>query len=215
MDRDEILTRYRRLRDIRVAHYEAALKCVSRPGIFDSARRLGLRQGQHLTTENPGELTLILDLSIYAGKDGHSRAIDRYAKAAAPAAGGEDAFVLDAMRAARFGVWRVVRRHETVGLVVLDAVRKVESWLVDERLEEAAEEGDSFATRLCQLGDFATTIGAIVPVDSEMLEEAFDAVPPLARGKPDDIIEDTRFVAAIYRAAIARGYFALDGDEEE
>lgn len=215
MDRDEILTRYRRYREIGIAHHSAALKHVSRQSILDNTGRLGLRQGRDLVADSENELMLAFDLAIYAARHGHSRAIDRYAKAAPIAPGSDEALVLDAMRTARFGIYRVQRRHDTVGLVVLDIAREIDIWLVDEGLEQTTDEEIAFAARLCQFSDFAMTSGMVVPVDHELLEQAFDAVPVLARGEPEEIMADSRFITTLYRAVIARGYFALGGDEEE
>jgi hypothetical protein len=122
--------------------------------------------------------------------------------------------MLEAMRQARFSVWRVERRHEVVGLIVQDLLRQDEAWLVDEAMERSAPEGMTMAMRLCTPDAFAMTSGIIVPVDREVLEEVFDEVLPRVRGSPDQVANDRRFATAIYRTAVARGLMERIGFEE-
>jgi hypothetical protein len=140
MTRDEVLCRYRHLRAISTQHHSASLKFLARPTIMEHARSLGLTRGKVLVAESEAELTLVFDLAIYTAREGQSRAIDRYAQAAQLLHGSDEALMLEAMRRARFSIWQVRERHETVGLVVTDMLRKVEAWLVDESLEATVAE---------------------------------------------------------------------------
>ena len=63
--------------------------------------------------------------------------MDRYARTAAVAPGSDENIMLQALLRARFSAWRVERRHETAGLVMLDLMRQEEVWLVDEHLGAA------------------------------------------------------------------------------
>jgi hypothetical protein len=115
MQREEILERYRHLRAISTRHHSAALDCLARPAILEQARHLRLAYGQALVAESEEEMTLIFDLAIHTAKPGRSRAIDRYAKAAALSSGSGEARVLEAMCGARFSIWRIERYHEPPG----------------------------------------------------------------------------------------------------
>ena len=172
ISRDEILTRYRHLRAISVRHHNGALEFLSKSALLEHARHLGLTVGKTLVAESMDELTLAIDLAVYTARPGHARAIDRYAARAAPSQPGSDEFVvLEAMRQARFSVWRVERRHEVAGLIVQDLLRQGEAWLVDEALEQSAPEGMTMAIRLGTPDLFAMTSGIIVPVDRIGFEE--------------------------------------------
>jgi hypothetical protein len=149
MSRDEVLARYRHLRAISTRHHTEAMRFFSRPALLEQARHLGLTAGKTLAAASVDELTLAFDLAIHTARPGHSRAIDRYAGAAAFRPGSDEALVLEAMRQARFSVWRVERRREPAGLVVQDLLRRDEVWLVDEALERSAPEGMAAAMRLC------------------------------------------------------------------
>ncbi len=105
---------------------------------------------------------------------------------------------------ADFSLWRIERRHETAGLIVFDVLRQSEAWLMDEGLEQSAEDGMAIAMRLFTPETFAMTAGVIVPVDRDIVETAFDL---MASGPedPDALARDPRFAMAVYRAALALG----------
>lgn len=96
-------------------------------------------------------MTLIFDLAVHTARPGRSRAIDRYAKAAALSPGSDEANALDAIRPAEFSLWRIEPHHQTAGLVVKDTLRDKEAWLVDESLTDIAEPG-RFCCRLSDSG---------------------------------------------------------------
>jgi hypothetical protein len=213
--RDEILRRYRHLREINKGHHDELLKRVSGHAMLQQARRLGLAYGKTLVLDSMDEMAFVYDLAIYTAQPGRSRAVDRYARSARLQAGSEEARVLDAMRNARFSVWRVERRHETAGLIVKDLLRQVEVWLVDEGLERTLPDGESIAMRLFTPDAFSVTCGVIMPVDREILEEVFDEVlPRLSRYTPEQIADDRRLAEAIYRTAIASGVMDEIGFQE-
>jgi len=205
MTRDEILQRYRHLRAISTDHHSGALKFLSRQGLLEHAKRLGLATGGMLVAESEAEMTLIFDLALYTAKERRSRALDRYARATPLPPGSDAARVLEAMRHARFSVWRIDRRHETAGLIITDVLRETEIWLVDEQLEASAPEGLCFAGRISQPDDFAMSCGVVVPVYRELLEEITLDMLAWRRGDPESVAEDPRFAIAIYRAAIESG----------
>ena len=205
MSREEVLTRYRRLREISKRHQTEAVRYVPHSALLDQARRIGLAVGKTLVAESMDELTLAFDLALYTAPPGRSRGIERYARSAAVPAGSDDEVVLQAMRQARFSVWQVERRHEAVGLVVQDLMRENSLWLVDESLEQTAPEGMSVAMRVIMPEAFARTCGVIVPVDAMLLDEVFEEVLGRIRGEADAIANDRRFATTIYRMAVLEG----------
>ena len=101
MTRAEILTRYRRLRQISKEHHQAVLDIIAPGVMLDWAKRLGLTVGKTVVLENDTELTLPEDLAIYLPRLGHSHPLERYARLAPFAPGSDEAIVLAAMRQAR------------------------------------------------------------------------------------------------------------------
>ncbi len=203
--RDEVLARYRRLREIGKRHNHNAMAFLAKDAILDHARRLGLAWGRTLVANSMDELTLAVDLAIYTAPAGRSRAIDRYANSARFAWEDEEALMLEAMRNARFGVLLVQRRHPSVGLIVTDLFRTIDLWLVDEGLEASLPDGMGFATRYFAPGPFIMTAGVGLPVARDTLGRAIDSAPHLMRKPPVEAIQDRRFAEAVYRGAIADG----------
>jgi hypothetical protein len=205
MTRDEILQRYHHLRAISIGHHSGAMAFVSKQAVLEHAKRLGLSTGGMLVAESEAEMTLVFDLALYTAKERRLRALDRYARATPLPPGSDAARVLEAMRRARFSVWRIKQRHETAGLIITDVLREADVWLVDEQLEASAPKGLCFAGRICEPDRFAMSCGVVVPVYHELIEEV--ALDTLAwrRGDPERVAEDPRFALAIYRAAIDHG----------
>jgi hypothetical protein len=109
------------------------------------------------------------------------------------------------MRNARFAAIRVLRRHETAGLIVADLFRRNEVWLVDEGMERSFSEGRLMATRLYTPDSFSMTAGVGVLFDVELLEDLICEVPQLTRKRPEAAVDDRRFAEAVYRLALERG----------
>jgi hypothetical protein len=133
--RDEVLARYRRLREVSKQHHSKAMDFLSGDAVLSHARRLGLAHGRDLILESMDVLTLAFDLAIHTAPEGRSRAIDRYARSTRYAAGSDEALALEALRNARFAIILVKGRHQAAGLIATDVFRQNELWLVDEGLE--------------------------------------------------------------------------------
>jgi hypothetical protein len=205
MDREELRGRYRRLREINNRQQTDALAHVPRITMLDCARRLGLAQGRTLVLDNPDEMSLICDLVVYGGKTGRSRAIDRYAARLRPAPGSDDELMLTAALNAKFAMWRVERRHEVLGIYVLDIFSNETLWLIDESLEASCPSGQVLAGRLMTIGDFAITCGVAVPIDVDVITEAWEAMPRWSAASRAEMAQDPRFATGIFRAALRTG----------
>jgi hypothetical protein len=203
MTRTEILTRYRRLRQISKEHHEAVLDIIAPDVMLEWAKRLDLTQGRTVVFESENEMILPEDLAIYLPRLGRSPPLDRYVRAARFAPASDEAIVLEAMHRARFSLWRVERRHQTAGLIMRDLLRNEEVWLVDETMEKNARPGVEIAARLLKPADFAMTARIIVPVTPNLMEEVFVRAPALRSAQGDVLARDPRFAISIYRAAVA------------
>jgi hypothetical protein len=164
-----------------------------------------------MLTESEYEFGLAEELAIYVARPGRSHPLDRYARTAGFAPGSDKAIVLEAMRHARFSLWRIERRHETVGLILRDLLRDEETWLMDEAMSKHARPGMEMAARLLKPDQFAMTARLIVPINPtlmtrpELMEEVFTRAPALRSLQPDDLAADPRFAIGIYRATVAVG----------
>jgi hypothetical protein len=205
VDRNAVLTQYRRLRAISKDVNNAALSCSAPASILEAGRRLGLVVGGTLICDSEEEQALVFDLVMHGHRPGRSSAIERYARTATPPPDTDEARMLNAIRDAHFSVWQFVRRHDVAGLIVKDVVAKTESWLMDLGLSSSGEPGFAFAARLCRPAEFAMTCGIIVPVDEYVLRDAVASVVTSRSAKPSDMMGDPRLVVAIYRSAIDAG----------
>jgi hypothetical protein len=204
--RNEVLARYRRFRAISRRHHHEILGLISGDALLQQARRLGLARGKTLILDDMDELNYAYDLAIHTASPERSRAIDRYARSARLAAGSDEALVLEAMRAARFSILTIERRHETAGLIATDLFRRAEVWLVDIGLESSMSVGDIIATRLFTPERFSMTAGVNVPFDIDTLQDILAELPRRLGDSPLDILTDNRYFAeAIYRVALASG----------
>ena len=203
--RQEILARYRHLRQVSKGHLSSIVKSLSMNTILQQAKRLGLAFGKTFVLDSEDELNLAFDLVIHTAPPGRSRAIDRYAASAKVLQGTDEAVMLEAMRNARFTIFKVERRHPAAGLIVSDVFRETELWLVDEGLEVSLPDGSAFATRVYAPDRFVMTAGVGMPVSFELLNDAVSSTPQLIRKTPSEVIDDRRFAEAIYRTALAAG----------
>jgi hypothetical protein len=221
-DRDEVLARYARLREIGKRHHQDVMDFLAKDALLHQARRLGMAEGKTIVLDSMDELTLACDLAIHTAPPDRSRAIDRYARSRNFPRGSEEAAMLEAMRNGRFAILKVQQRHPTVGLMVTDLFREIDLWLVDLGLEATLPEGIGFATRYFAPGPFVMTAGIGFPVGPGELERAIYAVPQLMRKPKAEAIQDRRFAEAVYRVAIADGALQniqfrdpLDDEDEE
>ena len=170
VSRNEVLARYRHLRQISKRHNHEILNLISGDALLHQARRLGLAHGRTLILDDMEAMNYVYDLAIYTAPPGRSRAIDRFARSAGLSADSDERLVLGAMRAARFSILVVERRHHEAGLVATDLFRRTKLWLVDMGLESSLPERAMIATRLFTPEQFSMAAGAHVPFDPAMIE---------------------------------------------
>src|SRR3954451_16327519 len=72
MTRTEILTRYRRLRQISKEHHQAVLDIIAPGVMLDWAKRLGLTQGRTVVLGSEHDMTIVEDLATYLPRPGRS-----------------------------------------------------------------------------------------------------------------------------------------------
>src|SRR5262249_14144604 len=112
--------------------------------------------------------------------------------------GSDEALMLEAMRAARFAILILGRRHVAAGVIATDLFRRTDVWLVDIGLEASLEEGAMMATRLYTPEQFSMTAGVNVPFDDALRRR-------LAHTRLSDLLADRPFAKTIYRVALADG----------
>jgi hypothetical protein len=204
--REDVLTRYRHVREVSKRINEGLLDLVSGNAIIKQARKLGLTLGRTLLLDSIDQMAFLYDLAIYTAPPDRTRAIDRYARSARFEAGSDEARVFEAMRKARFVLGTVERRHKTAGLIIGDVLRQTDFWLVDEGLEGSLEVGSILATRVFTPDEFSITCGVSMPIDVTIVKEVVAQVRPRLRNHTlEEVGNDRRLAEAIYRTAMADG----------
>ena len=204
--REDVITCYRHLREVSRRTNDALLELIPRSAIMRQARKLDLTFGRTLVLDSMDQMAFLFDLAIYTAPPDRTRAIDRYARTARFEPGSDEARVFEAMRNARFVLGTVERRHKMAGLIIGDALRQTDFWLMDEGLESSLEDGTILATRVFTPDEFSVTCGVMMPIDITIVEDVIAEVRPRLKNHTlEEVCDDRRFAEAIYRTAMAHG----------
>ncbi|MBX9752262.1 MAG: hypothetical protein K5Q68_21920 [Roseococcus sp.] len=201
----------------------AAGKRIPQASAASQARALGLWRGKEVKFTNEAQFFLVLDLAILGPVGGHTRALDREAKAGDYPEGSDDARVLAALSHAPFTLFRVGAPHPEGGIMAEDLLRGTSLHIQDQVLAREEVQGCGFAGRLMRLDGFEMTCGAVAPVTDEVIEallgrpapikETPRFLPPLTPLMEPDVValraaamaED--FAARVYRTSLDHGLF--------
>lgn len=203
MERQDILSRYRQLRDICNQMKDDASKHLPEAAVLRLAKRIGMAKGRTLFCQTDNEYQLLTDLALFMpSANGGPSALQRYARSVAPVPGSREAAMLRAMLTSRLSVWAPDRRHDIAGLVFIDVLTTEEIWVVDMNLEASFREGLVFAGRIAQPAEFAMTFGMLAPIRfTEMLE----LIEMGHHERPEDGGPEAAFGLAICAAALRTG----------
>jgi hypothetical protein len=156
---------------------------VPQASLAAQARALGLWNGREPMPGDEAQHALLMDLAVFEPTGGHTRALDRQARAEEPAPGSPDAVMLAALLPARVGLWRLLGTHPEGGVRLApmagpDHGEPAEIWVMDRGLPQTAP-GAGLAARLAwpEGAGFALTCGAIAPCDTRVLQRVLMALP--------------------------------------
>ena len=205
-ERESARETYRRMRKISSHHASAALKRIPKGRLLHAAKRLGLLTKQKvLVADSEEELTLAFDLALYSKWMERSTVIDIYRRSRPLVPGSEEERVLEAMCNTRFKLFSVLGPHPDAGLVVRDLFLQEELWLMDEALEQSAEEDTTLAARLFRPMDFWMTTGVGIPINPLLIQELMRDFPSPAQDRSLLEGRNARFIETVYMTAIAVG----------
>jgi hypothetical protein len=168
----------RRYAEARGRILTAAARRVPLASIAQQARALSLWDGERVAPGSELQLALVLDLGVLDPLGGHGRGIDRQAKADPPPPDSLDARMLEALRRAAFGLYRLRGPHPEGGAAAEGFPDGGPVHIRDGYLGTRPP-GTLFGTRLAWPEDgLAMTCGAVVPLDSRVLERLLLGLPP-------------------------------------
>lgn len=175
---DTAETRYTRYREARDQILQAASQRIPLASLGTQARALGLWRSGRVQPGTDAQLALVFDLGVLDPLAGHQAAIERQAKVAPPPEGTPAARMLDALRQARFSLWRLRGRHDLGGAAVEDLCTGEPAWVMDSYLAAHGIPGQLFGARLAWPDEFAMTCGVITPVTARVLRRLLDGGEP-------------------------------------
>ena len=200
VERAEVLTRYRGLRELSRKHVNAIIKRLPKKTVLYWGKRIGLVRRKAFVASSIEEMALVFDLALYSTRTGKISPVERYRRTLEFATGSEDDLMLDAMCRSRFSLFLIKRRHLAAGLILEDLLRQEEVWLMDEGFEQTVPDGAALASRVTKPDAFHMTTGASIPITRDAMEDVAAAIPsldvPLADGT------NVRFIETVYRSAV-------------
>jgi hypothetical protein len=199
---------YQRLAAARQRILTGASQRIPAVSLASQARALSLWDGRQPRAGDEAQFALLMDLAVFDPVGGHTRALDRQARADEPAPGTEDAIMLAALQGARFGLWRALGPHPEGGgwvapmliepLPPSDPMPGQAFQVMDSGLPKIAP-GAGFAGRLAwpEGAGFAMTCGALAACDTRVLQVILlglparrDAVMPSLPAAEDSAVMD-------------------------
>jgi len=168
----------RRYAEARGRILTAAARRVPLASIAQQARALSLWDGKRVAPGDEMQFALVLDLGVLDPLGGHGRGIDRQAKAEPPEPGSDDARMLSALQRATFGLYRLRGPHPEGGAAA-EGFPDGEPVRIQDNFLGRQPPGRLLGARLAWPEDgLAMTCGAVVPLDSRVLERLLLGLPP-------------------------------------
>jgi hypothetical protein len=204
--RDALLARYRRYRQINTDHQTFLahrLWSSSVPGI---AVRLGLVETcDELAEKELDDMAPALDLALYARDVDSTTEVQRYLAEVRVDLEGDHRAVLEAMSEARFSLFEVLERHPMAGLVLQDILTGEDLWMIDEGLEASAPERCRLWLRIFRPGDFWMTTGAAIVLTGDGMRDTVNRCHPALRNEDlrAEIVDPDGLAEAVYASAVA------------
>ena len=203
VEREEILKRYRRLRELSRKHGDAIIKRLPKKSVLEWGKHIGVVRKKKFIASTIEEMALVLDLAVFSTRSGKISPVERYRRTLKLAVGSEDDRMLDAMCQSRFSLFLVKRRHLVAGLIFEDLLRHEEVWLMDEGLEQTVPDGAALASRVIKPDAFNMTTGAAIPITRDAMENVATVFSSSDASVADGT--NVRFIETVYRSAVRHG----------
>ncbi len=174
------LSRYVQLATISREQNSAIAETLSKDVLRSGARKLGMWHKAGFALNSHDELAVLFDYSIYNvflhGKSALQRAVAT--SSASPES--DEAYLLRAKAKAWYTIVAAESVEAGVGMQVRDLFRESSYFVMDVGLGSTASPGSLLATRVLPLPDYATTGGAGLPLDHQILDDVLESLKPLA-----------------------------------
>lgn len=167
-ERQEIISRYQRLRTASRELNNRLVKRLSKDVLYEGGRKLGILQGDTLVFDTEDESSVLMDYCLYDVRRNGRNAIEQYLIDSPTDPESDEAACLRAMQHAIYSLFVVESVERGLGVIVRDLLSQEVLLVVDMGFGSSAQPGLVFASRLLHHEGFSMTGGAALPV----------AVPP-------------------------------------
>ena len=163
-NREELLFRYKRMREIGRDISDKLVEGLSRDLLDEGGRKIGLLRNGSFELLSDNELPVLLDYCLYELRRNGRNAIDQYLIDFPPDPESDEMTCLKAMQNAIYSMFAVISTERGLGIIVRDLYSHEISFIVDLNLAYTAEPGLVFASRLLKFDGFSTGCGAVLPI---------------------------------------------------
>ena len=212
---DELLDRYKHLRNVGRDLNSALIKQIPRTAISECGKKLKLIRGKVFVVGNESEFEILFDYCLYNYRRKNKNTIERYLENYPPPPLSDEMILLQAMVQSYYSLFVVEDIHAGKGATLRDMLRDKLILLMDMGMGESTRIGMVFAGRVLPLTDFYMTSGTFIPIHRELVGQKL--MPILAkflqhRDQDKDLhlspSREAAFSAQIIRALLKAG--ALD-----
>ena len=168
---DELLNRYKRLREIGSNQNTHLVTLVPRAALLECGKKLGLVQGKALVLDNEEELSILFDYCLYNYRRGGKNIIERYLETSPTLATADEMILLKGKLNSYYSLFSIQEVHRGRGATLRDILRNKTLFLMDLGIGKSAAPGLLFAGRVIPLAEFHMTTGTFIPVSNKGLIE--------------------------------------------
>jgi hypothetical protein len=210
MTRDQALIIYRPVRAGIQRILRAAVKTCSDADVKRAAKQLRVWSDGRIEIPSESAIEMVSDLALFEPNQRGKRAYDRFLRDPRQVLDEGDFALARRMAAARFSIFRVLRRHDLAGVWLEDVITPGELiWVLDEGLEVSAPDGLEFGLRIFDAGAFYAGFGIVVPADPEITDFCAQVV---SRGHRLQVRHS--LAATLYADAIWNEWMSSEDEEE-
>jgi hypothetical protein len=186
-NRDEIISRYKRLRAVGRNLNHKMVERLSKDVLHEGGKKLGILHKGVLVFNSEDESAILMDYCLYDVRRNGRNAVDQYLLDSEPAPESDEMVCLRSMQHAVYSLFIVESVIPGFGVTVRDLLSKKTILVADLGLGRTGKPGLVLASRLLFQEGFAMTGGAILPV-GVLTEAQQESIAKTIAGKvaPDD-----------------------------
>jgi hypothetical protein len=207
----DVLPVYLRSRQAMMPLSHKLVATLDKQDLDEGARRLGILKGDVMVFDSEDEAPVLMDYCIYnVYRDGRN-AVQRYLADSPPRAGSEELYLLQAMKNARYSLFKIKAPEPGVGATIEDILTGTTDFLADVGISKTVSKGLILASRMIPLEGFLATGGTALPVELSALEEIVRKLERMFNPDTDfahlSAVQEADLAATVIGTCIRQGVF--------